>query len=732
MPRNLAQIRQTRGSGSEFRGIPKQTLLELGALPIEEIAGLTIREGHRSTAPYNIHRWFARRLSSQFRSLLAAVTLRADEGERFWDTYLNEIPLEGALLLDPFSGGGTSLVEGLHCNARVIGYDIDPVATFVARMEVSLSRCTIKESEIDEICAPIAQIISDYHISKVAGIGDCEVLHHFWVEKRNCPSCSVSFEIHPHYQLARNPDSGFQWVFCRYCHAIYKQPIHVNELECRCGARTTIREGTLENGKTRCPSCDAVLNLSEPGLRASQPPEWFLFAQEYIRRTPAGITRHFKSATDEDRSRYEKASLMLRSVERNEAPFAPARQIPHFGRSDKRPLIHGFKRYRDLFNDRQLLHLTLLGKAIQGTEDQKLKRILALAFSEHLTTNCMYTAYAFGYRRTSPMFSVHAFRHIVRPVEINPWLKRIGRGTFPNVLDKILKAIQEAKTPHKLSPLGGRFQVLCDHRKYPQTGTRSIPSVLARLSRAAIVTSSSENLSQIPNDSVDLILTDPPYYDNISYSELSDFYLSWQQALGVAEAPYDDDSRAAPLAESLAAENKSEEAFETYRTGLFSILSECFRVLNPNGMLVFTYHHKSPAAWYALGSSLAGSGFKCTRVLPLRGEGQGGLHSQSGTIKWDAVFACRKSALMPRLLPSLDDVYVPPTASKKIKLAASKYYERFKSNENLGFREPDRLNLERALISAAAFVGETNSNAMPLHKMLNNTKLKGGGGKCLS
>jgi len=54
-----------------------------------------------------------------------------------------------------------------------------------------------------------------------------------------------------------------------------------------------------------------------------------------------------------------------------------------------------------------------------------------------------------------------------------------------------------------------------------------------------------------------------------------------------------------------------------------------------DGIMVFTYHHKSPVAWAALGDALVRSGLKCATVLPLRGEGQGGLHSYDGTIKWD-------------------------------------------------------------------------------------------------
>ena len=50
--------------------------------------------------------------------------------------YLGHLSLDGAVVLDPFVGGGTSLVEAERCGARVIGYDIDPVATFITRFEL--------------------------------------------------------------------------------------------------------------------------------------------------------------------------------------------------------------------------------------------------------------------------------------------------------------------------------------------------------------------------------------------------------------------------------------------------------------------------------------------------------------------------------------------------------------------------------------------------------------------
>ena len=349
-----------------------------------------------------------------------------------------------------------------------------------------------------------------------------------------------------------------------------------------------------------------------------------MFAQEYIERNSGGVTRHFKKATKGDRIRYGKASRLLKEIEGSEGPFAPMREIPTDGRSDQRPIIHGFSRYRDLFNDRQLLHLTLLGKAIAAVDEPRTRRVLAMAFSEHLTTNCMYTAYAFGYRRVSPMFSIHSYRHITRPVEINPWLEGIGRGTFPNTLSKITKAVAFAKAPTELDPKGGRVPSKAGEHVYASEVSANPWQVLTGSSRASIRTKTSEDLAEIPDGTIDLILTDPPYFDNLSYSELSDFYLAWHQSLGEAEPPFDDPHLAAPIGENLALTSRADESIAVYRERLRRIFSECQRVLKRNGGFVFTYHHKHIAAWNAVGEALARSGFRCTAVLPLRGEGQGG------------------------------------------------------------------------------------------------------------
>jgi len=713
----INQVEQIiRKSGnSTFAGWPAHTLLETANIPIAQIAELALREGQCTNPIYRVHRWFARRLGSQFRAILTGLSLKPDDADEFWDLYLGDLSLDGAVVLDPFVGGGTSLVEAVRCGARVIGYDIDPVASGITRFELEAAGYDPAPPEIAELCRSVSAKLASFHKTIVPSKGERVVLHHFWVECRNCFDCGTTFEIHPHYQLAHCKGKGLQWVFCKGCHAVAELPLTRKELRCGCGTRTRIAQGTLDHGKVRCPNCGTCSGLAERG-EAPTRPQWRLFAQEYLEETQNGITRHFKSASKDDQIRYGKASRELKFLEQKSGSFAPDRVIPTIGRSDQRPLIHGFSRYRDLFNDRQLLHLTLLGQAIKGIENPNLRRHLAIAYSEHLTTNCMYTAYAFGYRRTSPMFSIHGYRHITRPVEINPWLDGIGRGTFPNVLRKIAKAIEFIISPTELDPKGGRKAAKTPSAKAAMEVSTYPWRVLSGSTQASISTKTSENLEGIPDGSIDLILTDPPYFDNLSYSELSDFYLAWHQALGVAEPPYDDVTLPAPMKENLALTDRDDESVEVYRNRLGRIFCECRRVLTKDGILVFTYHHKSPVAWGALGDALARSGLRCITVLPLRGEGQGGLHSYDGTIKWDAVFICRKGTHMS--LEKSGEAAVPVAAIELAQRRASAYADELSKTQSIAFRDPDRINLERALIVASAIIAPVSPNLKPLSDAL--------------
>ena len=277
-----------------FEGWPKRTLLEEGSIPVEELALLALREGQSSTPLYRVHRWFVRRVGSQFRSILTALTLPPEKSDAFWDTYLGKTSVNGTVVLDPFIGGGTSLVESMRCNARVIGFDIDPVATFITRFELAASRMDDHYPEIDQVCSEIAHLIMPLHRTVVDGI-ERDVLHHFWVQAKQCSHCESDVELHPHFQLAYSKEKGLQWVFCKDCHSVHELPIERKVLYCSCGKRTTINAGTHRNGIMTCPICKHSEKVAADTLDSAEPPRWKLFAQEYL--VGHAYLMHMKYAT---------------------------------------------------------------------------------------------------------------------------------------------------------------------------------------------------------------------------------------------------------------------------------------------------------------------------------------------------------------------------------------------------------------------------------------------------
>jgi adenine-specific DNA methylase len=677
------------------------------------LAEIALREGQSTNPLFRVHRWFARRLGSQFRGILTALSLKDDEEDLFWCRYFGRISLGDAVVLDPFVGGGTILVEASRCDARLIGYDIDPIATFITRFELGASAFNGIPRTVKAACDGVSSRIRSMHRTSLQDGSEVDVLHHFWVERGGCPDCGHVFDLHPHHQLGHNPDRKIQWVFCGKCDEVHELPLKRAELSCSCDARTKIRRGPLRDGRVVCPSCRTEHALADV-VRTGGDSRWRLFAQEYLIPGPYRLVRLFKAATDQDRRRYEDAAASLRIFEKRYPAFIPGRSIPAEGRSDQRPLIHGFGRYRDLFNDRQLLHLALLGRTVSEIGDGAAKRLMAAAFSEHLATNCMYASYAFGYRRLCPLFSIHSYRHITRPVEVNPWA--IGRGTYPNALNKIRKAIAFAKAPSDMDPAGGRRPSATSIGTGGPADTAP-EKVIRGTARAAIKTKSSVDLAELPDGSVDLVLTDPPYFDNVSYSEMSDFYLVWHQALGIAESPYDDPRRHAPLTTSLTVNPRMRDSVDRYRMDMERVFRELHRVLKPRGVCVFTYHHGSAEAWTALGEALVRSGFRCANVLPMRGEGQGGLHSFEGTIKWDAVLVCRKGRRR-HSGEETKDVVTTRAAMEKAKVELARHVESLSGNPAVGFREPDQVNLFRGLLVAAATLGKAGPEKILLSEAL--------------
>jgi len=683
------------------------SLLDAGGIPVAELARLAEREGRRPSPIYQAHKWFARRFSSAFRALLVGARLPAD-GD-FWQAYYEGVDYRGLTVLDPFVGGGTSVVEASLLGADTVGIDVDAVACAITNFEIRAADTPDLERDLRRLEEGAGERLSRYYKTKNAKGEVQDVLHFFWVQEVGCRECGHVVQAHPHYQLAFEAEGELQWAFCRHCHEVHSLKKDEKGFYCReCHNWTLIHEGPVDYGKLKCTACEATEPLIAVAERTNRPPVWRLFALETIpegprkRRVPmAG--RSFQRATDEDRDLYRRASRALKRHRPvgDERGWIPGRAIPREARSDDRLIQYGYSYYRELFNDRQLLHLTTLAKEIDAVQGRA-REALVLAFSDHLTTNCMLTHYAFGWRRLAPLFSIRAFRHVSRPVEINPWLDGTGRGTFPNAVRQVQRSIASAKAP-QVASLDGGF------RAYKRVDGERYGRILQGDSRQPF---------DVPERSVDLILTDPPYFDNIAYSELSDFYLPWLQSFNLAVRQPGN----AHVQHNLAARSRGEEGYQLFREGLGRCFSQMRRALKPDGRLVFSYQHSTGAAWEALAHALACGGFVPIQVFPLLGNSSSGLHNHDGTILWDAVTVCRKQPKPP----ASTDLFVSDPQIAAAFENAKGWADKLKHCKPVAFRHADHINLLLASLVAAslgAFGAHRRSARRPLLEVLESYRI---------
>lgn len=685
-----------------------RSLLDAGTLPVDQLAFLAKREGWRPVPIYQIHRWFARRFSSAFRAILVAAKLT--DHERFWDAFYEGVDYHGTTVLDPFVGGGTSVVEAAQLGATTIGVDIDPVACAITQFELSASSVPDLLPTLAILNSEVGSKLDRYYRTSGPDGEPRQIVHGFWVQVVRCCHCGRGTEAHPTFQLAYDTESGHQWAFCSSCHAIRRLPINSKSFTCKkCRAKTEILAAPVTHGRFTCPTCQTEENLIDVAARTDTPPSWRLFALETIpcgeshRRVPMS-GRDFQSATSLDRRRVREARnalsrLTASPLVRN---WIPDRRIPVKRRADNRLIKYGYRRYRELFNPRQLLHLALLAEAIDGLSGQT-REALALAFSDHLTTNCMLTHYAFGWRRLSPLFSIRAYRHICRPVEVNPWLDGTGRGTFPNTVRQVDRAVRFSKAPY-VAHLNGGFVRSTNHAAAVET-------------RSTILVENSRELVGVADASVDLILTDPPYCDNIAYSELSDFYLPWLQQFGLATA----NKKSATFPSNLAARSRGIVDVAGFRQGLADCFVQMRRVLKPDGRVVFSYQHRTADAWDALAAALFAGGFVPVQVFPLLGNSPAGLHQHEGTVLWDAVLVCRKG-------PDFGQergLHLSETQIAAAARHASTWATRLEKCKHATFRLVDHENLLRATLVATSLgmLGNPANRGQVLLDVLNSPPL---------
>jgi adenine-specific DNA methylase len=283
-------------------------------------------------------------------------------------------------------------------------------------------------------------------------------------------------------------------------------------------------------------------------------------------------------------------------------------------RQDVRPLSYGIDSPIKLFSDRQLV---VLGTAMSWLRNAELspgaRRAVTLALSNTLTTNNKLCGYATDYGRLAPLFSVRGYPLPALPVELNPLHGEGGRGTIAQCLERVAHSADSTVRRHSWSARA--------------KGPEPVQMTFSRPQKPARVICASASAEVGEDDEVDLCVFDPPYFDYIAYSELSEFYRCWletHEASGTPLLPHGDDPA------------------ERFGLDLATCLRTSLSQLAPRRPLAFTYHSANTEAWRAIGIAMDDAKLAVTALWPVRSDGHMGHHSHPGNCEWDLVIVCRR------------------------------------------------------------------------------------------
>lgn len=618
--------------------IPEWTKLEAG-IHLATLIPLAKREGNCKKPIYQMHKWWARRLGVNFRFLLLSATSRSNIHEKtLWRRFFKSDSKLSITVLDPFMGGGTSIVEATKLGAKTIGIDLDPLAWFIVCKQIG----EFDEKEFlicwESVQQDIANKIRNYYLTQVKG-KFADVIYYFWVELIPCESCGHVFEGHINYLLySKKKDNGIgpnRLGFCRKCHKLHALSAGEKFINCSCGEQTNVEKGNLHLGKYICPNCHNEAHLNKLS-NSRLPLQTRLFAVEYI--DPTSGERAYKKADKWDKDLYKKASKDLEQLW-EDLPI-PIQDIPVIGRTDPRPVSLGYKKYHELFNNRQLLCLALILQKLIKVDNPIHRELLLLAFSDSLACNNRFCSYAFGYQKLTPLFGLHAFRRISRPVEGNVWGAAMGRGSFSSCVEKVIRGKRFSANSFEYTYKGGEPKRIETCESAQATIVNDIRSLSESDGQAAYLKiADSRDLFWLPEKSVDMVLTDPPYYDNLAYSELADFYFVWLK--DYVQWGMNQNTASSPILDSLFVRKHDDKEHQKYTEGLARAFSGCRKAIKDEGIMVFTYHHSNRKAWESLTLALRYADFRVTNCFPVLAEGKSGFHSDSGNLKWDIVFVCR-------------------------------------------------------------------------------------------
>lgn len=620
--------------------MPGARAIEDDSFPFEALSDIAEIESWRkeiNRPTTHIHKWWAQRLGTVFRAL--TIGAFAPLGADVLDLFYKPVRIPGGTVFDPFMGSGTTLAETVKLGAKAIGRDINPVAHFLVKCALSVhDRKAILET-YRAIERDVADEIRSYYRATLADGTQADVLYFFWVKMVDCPACAAPVDLFGSRIFARHayPKKVPQaQAVCPHCGGINE--VHVEDRDARCSfCRRSFdpNAGPAKGQSATCPSCNHSFPISKTIRATGKPPAHRMYAKLVL--LPDG-SKAYHPITDEDRALYAKAERVLA---KRKNPYPVVAIEP--GYNTNQALGYNYRHWHEMFNARQLLCLSILADRIRAIPDSVLRDLFTCLFSGALEFNNMFASYkGEGTGAVRHMFAHHILKPERVPLEANLWGTPKSSGSFSTMFEgRIRRALDYADDPFELRlNRGGKTEKVFGLSEKIGAPVAETYRAFAKGARVYLSCGDSGS-TDLPDQSVDAVLTDPPFFDNVHYSQLADFFHVWQRHILGADGYREPDTTRSDRE----VQNSDEGGF-TDR--LAAVWREAHRVLKDDGLLVFTYHHSRPEGWRCVLKALMETGFGISAVHPIKAEMSVAMPKLQAKepIDLDIILVCRKRLRM--------------------------------------------------------------------------------------
>ena len=571
---------------------------------------------------------------------------------RFLNSSREALGLNDATVLDPTAGGGSIPFEAARLGATTLSNDLNPVAALLERATIEypirhgLQLIETFNGIQDRFIKSATPRFVDVFPREGA---DTQVLAYLWARTVSCPYCEGLVPLSPNWRLA--PDGtgvhlrtgpGDTTRRCEFV-IVSKASEH---------SAATVADG---DGTCPFPDCGRVIDGTEIKKQAQaggMGEQLFaiVFKRRIATKTKSGKAgrdkweRGYRAPRPEDDNSVAIAERLTDKMEEWQAlDYVPSEAFP-VDSNDDRPIQYGMPLWRDLFSPRQLLgHCTavevyreLLAEVDARGQLNDVTRAafvyLALALDKMADYNSRMCRWHGKREVMVNTFDRHDFSFKWSYAEMAPLIVGLGYDWVIGAVGKCIEelvALARPDTKHD-------GQLLRPEAIKP-------PSV-------TITCKPGEALDHIDDASVDVVVMDPPYYDNVMYAELSDFFYVWLKRTAGHVVPElftrqltDKDNEAVANPAKFAGQKGAKAlARRDYQDRMARIFEECRRVLKPNGIMTLMFTHKATGAWDALTKGLMQAGFTITASWPINTEAEGSLHIKNKSAANSTIFlVCR-------------------------------------------------------------------------------------------